>query len=375
MKKQIILIFSVLLILAAFVAVLTRTLYVRGFIPKEPDAGFSESDSPDEISLFPAEIQTILLETAPTPSPSPQPEQPERSVDILSGGEEILSVYDENTAKTLLNRYLHSFQDMSEDEAFLSSRFGSEVTIRRAEGRAPYLLFEDAYETLMNDPDRIPVITESMRISWSDTPCTVSSITTNDHLYRMERKIVQYGTEGRNIYSVVHAYSGSEKISSSEPELVHLFPKRDFMIENGNARTGSGSKKSEKAGENDFSILHPLNGKTIRVFGEEESSFHGGIDISAENGTEVLCPADGVVVFLANRGAYGFTVDIDHGNGFLSRLTHLNGTDLLMSQRVFAGEKISSLREKDFSEEDPVHLHYELFYQGARVDPAVYFSK
>ena len=48
MKKQIILIFSVLLILAAFVAVLTRTLYVRGFIPKEPDAGFSESDSPDE---------------------------------------------------------------------------------------------------------------------------------------------------------------------------------------------------------------------------------------------------------------------------------------------------------------------------------------
>ena len=375
MKNQKMILFSMLLILAAFVAVLSRTLQVRGVSEKGRKTVLSVTDTPDEISFFPTEIQTILLETAPTPSPSPQPEQPERSVDILSGGREVLSVSDENTAKTLLSRYLRSFQDMREEEVFLSSGFGTEVTIRRAEGRAPYLLFDDAYETLMNAPDLIPVITETMCISWSDTPFTLSSVTTNGHIYRKERKIVQFGTEGRNIYSVIRTYAGHEQFSSAEPDLVHVFPKRDTMIENGNARNASGPKKGEKIETEGFSLLLPLNGKTVRPYGEEEASFHGGIDLSGENGTDVICPADGVVVFLANRGSYGYTVDIDHGNGFLSRLTHLNGTDLLMSQRIFAGEMISSLREDDFSSEDPVHLHYELFYRGARVDPSPYFVK
>ena len=372
MKTQKILILSILLILAVFASALAGSKYVRGRLPGIPETVPSGDVAPDEISLFPAEIQTILLEAAPTPSPTPRPELPEQSVDILSGGREILSVSDENTAKTLLNRYLHSFRTVTDEEVFLSSRFGTEVTIRKSEGNAPYLLFNDAYELLTKETDLIPVITETMLVSWSDVPFTLSSMSTNEHMYRKERKILQFGTDGRNIYSMIRTYAGELELSTSEPDLAHVFPKRDMMIENGNA---SQNKKQGKIGDSSFSLLSPIDGKILRPFGEEESVFHGGIDLSAENGTDVLCPADGVIVFLADRGAYGFTVDIDHGNGFLSRLTHLNGTDLLMSQRIFAGEKISSLRENDFSQEEEIHLHYELFYQGIRVDPSLYFKK
>ncbi len=372
MKHQKILIASILMILAAFVSALAGLKYVKGRLPGVSETAPSGNGTPDEISLFPAEIQTILLQTAPTPSPSPRPELSKQSVDILSGGRDILSVADENTAKVLLNRYLHSFRAVTEEEVFISSRFGTEVTIRRSEGNAPYLLFDDAYELLTRETDLIPVITETMLISWSDVPYTLSSMSTNEHMYRKERKILQFGTEGRNIYSMIRTYAGDLELSTSQPELAHVFPKRDMMIENGNA---SLSQKKEKAVDSAFSVLFPIDGKVLRAFGEEDSSFHGGIDLSAENGMDVLCPADGVIVYLADRGAYGFTVDIDHGNGFLSRLTHLSGTDLLMSQRIFAGERVSSLREKDFSQEETPHLHYELFYQGVRVDPSPYFKK
>ena len=49
------------------------------------------------------------------------------------------------------------------------------------------------------------------------------------------------------------------------------------------------------------------------------SQFHKGIDFEANVGDPVLAVADGVVSFAATRSGYGNTIEIDHGNGYVTR--------------------------------------------------------
>ena len=56
----------------------------------------------------------------------------------------------------------------------------------------------------------------------------------------------------------------------------------------------------------------------------EEAAFHSGIDFSAAKGSDVFATAPGLVVFAGPRGAYGNTVEIDHGYGIRTRYGHLS---------------------------------------------------
>jgi murein DD-endopeptidase MepM/ murein hydrolase activator NlpD len=68
----------------------------------------------------------------------------------------------------------------------------------------------------------------------------------------------------------------------------------------------------------------------------------------------------------ANAG-YGFVVDIDHGNGFVSRLTHLSDVQVEMNQRVFLGDTVGTLA----ADEDGGNttFHYELIIVGIPYNP------
>ena len=57
----------------------------------------------------------------------------------------------------------------------------------------------------------------------------------------------------------------------------------------------------------------PING-----FGE----YHTGIDFDAPAGTSITAVADGVVTFNGERPGYGNVVEIDHGNGYMTRYAH-----------------------------------------------------
>ena len=69
---------------------------------------------------------------------------------------------------------------------------------------------------------------------------------------------------------------------------------------------------------------------------------------------------------------YGYVVDIDHGNGFVSRLTHLTNVQVEMNQRVFAGDLIGSLAE-DEDGGKPI-FHYELIIDGIPYNPLYYID-
>jgi murein DD-endopeptidase MepM/ murein hydrolase activator NlpD len=50
--------------------------------------------------------------------------------------------------------------------------------------------------------------------------------------------------------------------------------------------------------------------------------FHGGVDFAGPRGSDILAVAGGVVSFSGTKPGYGRVVEIDHGNGYMTRYAH-----------------------------------------------------
>jgi murein DD-endopeptidase MepM/ murein hydrolase activator NlpD len=100
------------------------------------------------------------------------------------------------------------------------------------------------------------------------------------------------------------------------------------------------------------------------------TDFHPGIDVSAPLGTKVVAPADGVVVAVGPRGAYGLAIIIDHGFGLVTRYAHLERFNVRAGQRVRRGEVIGFVGSTGRS--NAPHLHYEVWLDDKAQDPVHY---
>jgi conjugal transfer mating pair stabilization protein TraG len=109
--------------------------------------------------------------------------------------------------------------------------------------------------------------------------------------------------------------------------------------------------------------VHPVDGGV---------SQHNGIDIAAAQGTPIRARGGGTVVtndFQA-RGAGNYLV-VDHGNGVQTKYFHMSERSPLgVGSRVEDGQSIGSVGSTGKS--TGPHLHYELWKDGAPVDPRQY---
>ena len=101
------------------------------------------------------------------------------------------------------------------------------------------------------------------------------------------------------------------------------------------------------------------------------SDFHPGIDIANDYGTPITATADGIVVVAGwNSGGYGNMVDIDHGNGIVTRYGHAQEVVVSPGQTVTRGEIIAFMGSTGFS--TGPHVHYEVRINGEPVNPSGY---
>jgi murein DD-endopeptidase MepM/ murein hydrolase activator NlpD len=109
-------------------------------------------------------------------------------------------------------------------------------------------------------------------------------------------------------------------------------------------------------------------------FGERNDPFtgelelHGGLDFAGTRGTEVLSVASGVVIWAANRTGYGKMVEIDHGNGYLTRYAHSDELAVKAGDHVNTGQVIALMGSTGRS--SAPHVHFEVLKDGARINPA-----
>ena len=101
------------------------------------------------------------------------------------------------------------------------------------------------------------------------------------------------------------------------------------------------------------------------------SDFHPGIDIANDMGTPITATADGTVVYAGwNAGGYGNMVDIDHGNGIMTRYAHAMQVTVRNGQYVRRGQLIAYMGSTGFS--TGPHVHYEVRIGGQAVNPITY---
>ena len=97
---------------------------------------------------------------------------------------------------------------------------------------------------------------------------------------------------------------------------------------------------------------------------------HEGIDVAAPMGAPIIAPASGVVMRVGYENGYGNTLEIDHGNGIVTRYAHCSRIDVKGGQRVTRGQTIAAVGSTGLA--TGPHLHYEIHINGKVVNPLTY---
>lgn len=109
--------------------------------------------------------------------------------------------------------------------------------------------------------------------------------------------------------------------------------------------------------------IDPINGRV---------AFHSGLDFAVGVGTDIRAAGGGRVRFAGFQSELGNLVEIDHGNGLVSRYAHSSKLFVKQGDIVAPGQKIAAVGSTGRS--TGPHLHFEILHEGSYVDPMQYLN-
>lgn len=150
--------------------------------------------------------------------------------------------------------------------------------------------------------------------------------------------------------------------------------------ENGSSSGNSSSGQSPvvnppsdgSGGGSGFNPIWPLPGVSLIYSPFNGYPGHKGMDIAGPWGTPVVAAADGQVIEANNYDSWGYSwgyyVLIYHNGTYSTRYAHLSSVAVSTGQYVTAGTVIGY--EGDTGNVTGPHLHFEVYENGTRVNPA-----
>ena len=123
----------------------------------------------------------------------------------------------------------------------------------------------------------------------------------------------------------------------------------------------------------------PANGRLAsrfglrRFFNGEARAPHAGLDVAIPRGTPVKSTARGTVLAVDDYFFNGKTVFVDHGNGLISMVCHLDRIDVQAGDPVSQGQRVG-LSGMTGRASGP-HLHWSMVLNGVMVDPALFIER
>ena len=229
------------------------------------------------------------------------------------------------------------------------------------------------YETLLEEYDSLAMVVDNVverdrnifAIMFDSEPYNFDSEYNNQRIELQESLL---GKENREM---------SATLSLSLDELEH---KMERLEESYNALDDKmrqlGSKRNnipsiQPVTNHDLTLLTAAYGTLMHPFYRTLQS-HQGVDYAVPEGTRIFATADGTVTEVKGKNSTsGITVVIDHRNGYTTSYSHLESVKVKRGQKVQRGDIIALSGNSGLSLAP--HLHYEVRYNGTRVDPIHYF--
>ena len=124
------------------------------------------------------------------------------------------------------------------------------------------------------------------------------------------------------------------------------------------------------------SFRWPTSGRISSYFGGRKSpggigsTNHKGIDIAVPRGTPIYAADGGTVTYAGWMSGYGYLVQIDHGNGYVTRYGHNSSLTVSVGQHVYKGQQVA--RAGSTGNSTGNHCHFEVRYNGVAKNPLNY---
>lgn len=103
-----------------------------------------------------------------------------------------------------------------------------------------------------------------------------------------------------------------------------------------------------------------------------KQEYHKGVDFAGKEGTDVMSVGDGVVTWSGKRSGYGNLVEINHGNGYVTRYGHNKEQLVEVGDTVRKGQMIALMGSTGRS--TGPHVHFEVLRNGKPVNPSRYIA-
>lgn len=221
-----------------------------------------------------------------------------------------------------------------------------------------------------------------------DIPVAFQTVKQNSSaLYVGSTKTSTQGENGVNRKTTVITYLDGKEVSRQEGKTEVVKKPVNQVVLVGtkkkvtNTATKDNNKNNNKNNNNKTdnktntvqgtpSFAWPTSGRISSRYGQRDGRLHAGIDISKPVGSTVKASASGTVTRAGNAGTYGILVEINHGNGWVTRYAHNSKVLVRAGDKVTKGQAIA-LSGNTGRSTGP-HVHFEIRYNGSAKNPLSY---
>jgi murein DD-endopeptidase MepM/ murein hydrolase activator NlpD len=189
----------------------------------------------------------------------------------------------------------------------------------------------------------------------------------------LTNKIVSKTNRGSQNDSSINYINELIKLSGSIEKINEAFTNDKQLTEQ-----ISRSKESLEKYAECLPTLVPVSGKITSPFGIRKHPItkvvkeHTGVDIDADKGDPILAAASGEVSYSSYMNGYGYTIIIDHHNGFQTLYGHCSKLLVKKAEKIKKGQVISLVGSTGLS--TGPHLHFEIRVNDKSVDPMKYID-
>jgi len=210
----------------------------------------------------------------------------------------------------------------------------------------------------------ITVETREERAYEENIECNLK-IEYDETMYRNESKVRVKGNPGKvQIVEEVLKQDGIEIDRKIIREEILSKPVDRVMVK---------GKKKRPSATATGSFATPTRGTLSSRYGQRWGRMHKGIDIAAETGTPIKAADGGIITYSGDKGNYGKLVEIDHGNGYITRYGHCSKIYVNNGEKISKDQTIALVG--DTGRTTGPHLHFEVIKDGVHQNPSNYLNK